>query len=217
MKHFLAVWFAVTSPAWAMLPAWAQAANPPGDRIQSDREFLHFGRHDPAGCRRARQIFGVLVGPGIDAHDFQPAPKDAQSIKNADLIIANGLGFEPRSDRLTEGSAVQGTDSDRQRWNFRAKPVRFSASHFQNFSCLAIRAWGRSMFATLPRRWRATIRIIVMPYRANAQRYIAELEALDQSTRERMAQIDPSSAQGADQSFSLWLLRCCLWHRVYWS
>lgn len=45
-----------------------------------------------------------LVGPDEDAHVFQPRPADAQALRQADLIIANGLGFEPWLERLLASS-----------------------------------------------------------------------------------------------------------------
>jgi zinc/manganese transport system substrate-binding protein len=36
-----------------------------------------------------------LVGPDQDAHTYQPRPADAKHLAEADLVISNGLGFEP--------------------------------------------------------------------------------------------------------------------------
>jgi ABC-type Zn uptake system ZnuABC Zn-binding protein ZnuA len=36
----------------------------------------------------------VLVGPGQDAHTFQPTPDDAAALAGATLVFENGLGFE---------------------------------------------------------------------------------------------------------------------------
>ncbi|MCU0904075.1 MAG: metal ABC transporter substrate-binding protein [Tabrizicola sp.] len=49
----------------------------------------------------------TLVGPDGDAHVFQPAPADAQAVAGADVIVANGLGFEGWMDRLVEASGTQ--------------------------------------------------------------------------------------------------------------
>ncbi|NJS39454.1 MAG: metal ABC transporter substrate-binding protein [Rhodobacteraceae bacterium] len=48
----------------------------------------------------------TLVGPDGDAHVFQPAPADAQAVANAQVIVANGLGFEGWMDRLIEASGT---------------------------------------------------------------------------------------------------------------
>ena len=49
----------------------------------------------------------TLVGPDGDAHVFQPAPADAQAVAGADVIVANGLGFEGWMDRLVEASGTK--------------------------------------------------------------------------------------------------------------
>lgn len=36
----------------------------------------------------------ALMGPGTDPHLYKPTPKDVQALKNADVIIANGLHLE---------------------------------------------------------------------------------------------------------------------------
>ena len=36
----------------------------------------------------------VIVGPGVDPHDFQPSAADAELLRTADLVVANGLGLE---------------------------------------------------------------------------------------------------------------------------
>ncbi|MBM3664843.1 MAG: zinc ABC transporter substrate-binding protein [Actinobacteria bacterium] len=37
----------------------------------------------------------TLVGRDGDAHVFEPTPKDATALEGADVVISNGLGFEP--------------------------------------------------------------------------------------------------------------------------
>jgi hypothetical protein len=46
----------------------------------------------------------TLVGPDGDAHVFQSAPTDAKAVAGADVIVANGLGFEGWMERLVEAS-----------------------------------------------------------------------------------------------------------------
>src|SRR5262245_9732691 len=36
----------------------------------------------------------VLVGPGMDAHTFEPSPADTRALAGAALVFENGLGFE---------------------------------------------------------------------------------------------------------------------------
>ncbi|ONG45128.1 metal ABC transporter substrate-binding protein [Pseudoroseomonas deserti] len=42
----------------------------------------------------------ALVGPDADAHSFSPRPSDVAALREAQLVVRNGLGFEPWLDRL---------------------------------------------------------------------------------------------------------------------
>jgi zinc/manganese transport system substrate-binding protein len=53
-----------------------------------------------------------LVGPDEDAHLFEPSPQNAKDLLKADLIIANGLGFEPWLERLLSSSQARGKRID---------------------------------------------------------------------------------------------------------
>ena len=50
----------------------------------------------------------TLVGPEGDAHVFEPGPRESAALAQADVLIANGLGFETWLDRLTESAGFQG-------------------------------------------------------------------------------------------------------------
>jgi zinc/manganese transport system substrate-binding protein len=50
----------------------------------------------------------TLVGPDGDVHVFEPTPADARAIAGADLVVVNGLGFEPWLDRLVKASGFKG-------------------------------------------------------------------------------------------------------------
>ena len=54
-----------------------------------------------------RVAITTLVGPDGDAHVFQPAPADAEAVAGADVIVANGLGFEGWMERLVEASGTR--------------------------------------------------------------------------------------------------------------
>ena len=49
-----------------------------------------------------------LVGADEDAHVYTPSTADARAVQDADLIIANGLGFEPWLGRLIASSEARG-------------------------------------------------------------------------------------------------------------
>ena len=41
-----------------------------------------------------RLVVDALIPPGLDPHEFQPAPQDAIKIERAQVLIINGLGYE---------------------------------------------------------------------------------------------------------------------------
>lgn len=50
----------------------------------------------------------VLVGPGADAHVFQPSPLHAKLVAQAQVVFANGLGFEGWMQRLLDTAGYKG-------------------------------------------------------------------------------------------------------------
>ncbi len=56
-----------------------------------------------------RVALHTLVGAGGDAHTFDPSPADSVALVEADLIVENGLGFEPWLDDLYSSSGSQAT------------------------------------------------------------------------------------------------------------
>ena len=51
----------------------------------------------------------VLVGPGADAHVYQPTPTQAKTVTKAQVLFSNGLGFEGWMARLLKSANYKGT------------------------------------------------------------------------------------------------------------
>jgi len=51
-----------------------------------------------------RVALTTLVGPGSDAHTYEPIPRDSAALAQADLLFENGLEFETWIDQLYEAS-----------------------------------------------------------------------------------------------------------------
>lgn len=49
----------------------------------------------------------TLVGPGGDAHVYEPKPADAAAVSSADVVLVNGLQFEGFLQRLVEASGTK--------------------------------------------------------------------------------------------------------------
>lgn len=52
----------------------------------------------------------TLVKPGSDAHMYEPSTQDARALAQADVLLANGLNFEPWLPRLKSASGFRGTE-----------------------------------------------------------------------------------------------------------
>lgn len=50
----------------------------------------------------------TLVEAGGDAHVFEPGTRDARAVGDADIVFANGLGFDPWMDRLVTSTGYSG-------------------------------------------------------------------------------------------------------------
>ena len=49
-----------------------------------------------------------IVGPNMDMHEYPLSPQDVARVKDADLLIVNGLSFEPWLARLIQSSEFKG-------------------------------------------------------------------------------------------------------------
>lgn len=55
-----------------------------------------------------RVAVSTLVGPGGDAHVYDPTPADARALSEARVLVINGLGFEGWMQRLVAASGFSG-------------------------------------------------------------------------------------------------------------
>jgi ABC-type Zn uptake system ZnuABC Zn-binding protein ZnuA len=140
----------------------------------------------------------VLIGPGVDAHTFDPAPSDLVTLENAAVVFENGLGLEPWLDRFWESAQPAGT---RVVVSDGIMPLPAGAEEGG--------ASGESEQGAFdPHVWHAVPNAIVMvdtirkaldaadpahaaTYDANAAAYTAELKGLDGWVREQVATLPP--------------------------
>jgi zinc/manganese transport system substrate-binding protein len=131
-----------------------------------------------------RVIVTTLVGPNSDVHVYTPAPADAKKIADAKLVIINGLGLEGWLPRLVQSSGSKativtattnitprrlGSDADPHAWQSVAN-ARIYVTNIRDALVAAEPADAGT-------------------FRANAQAYLAQLDALDRAVREAVAQI----------------------------
>ena len=126
----------------------------------------------------------TLVGPDSDAHVYSPTPADAKKLADARLIFINGLGFEGWLPRLVKSAGSKaavvtatsgiaplklGSDADPHAW----QSVANAKIYVGNIRDALAAADPASAAA----------------FRANAETYLAKLDALDREVREAVARI----------------------------
>jgi zinc/manganese transport system substrate-binding protein len=49
-------------------------------------------------------VTSIITNPNTDPHDYEPTASDARTIATADLVIVNGVGYDPWADKLLAAS-----------------------------------------------------------------------------------------------------------------
>ena len=129
----------------------------------------------------------TIVGPDADAHVYQPSVADARAVAEADVIFVNGLGFETWSDTLISES---GTNAVVHIATEGVTPVEVDGE-------IDPHAWNALTNGMIYVRNIADAMARAVPdhaddFAANAEAYIAKLEALDAETRARLAELPPN-------------------------
>jgi zinc/manganese transport system substrate-binding protein len=137
----------------------------------------------------------TLVGPNGDVHVYTPTTADAEAIRDARLVIVNGLGLEGWLPRLVESS---GSNATTVVATHGIVPRKIAAGE--------ILSRGHGAGSMDPHAWQsvanaeiyvANIRDAMVAadpanaatYRANASAYLAKLQTLDHDVREALAPI----------------------------
>lgn len=136
----------------------------------------------------------TLVGAGEDAHGYQPRPSDARLVKNAGLVVANGLGFDPWLERLARSAGYRGPVILASR---DARTLEMAASGTaHDHPEMDPHAWqdvsqARNYVATLAAALEQADPAGAAEYRNQAARFDAQLLALDQDIRQAIARLPP--------------------------
>ena len=130
----------------------------------------------------------ALVGPNADAHVYTPSPGDAKTVAVARLVVVNGLGFEGWLPRLVKSSggtariavATEGID-----------PLKEPPGGHHSVDP---HAWqsvpnAKIYVENIRRALTGIDPASAETYRANAARYLVQLDALDRDVRAMVAQI----------------------------
>jgi zinc/manganese transport system substrate-binding protein len=138
----------------------------------------------------------TLVGPGGDAHVYTPTPADARNVAAAKLVIVNGLGFEGWMARLVKSAGNKATviTVTKGITPRKEKAAAHGHKHDHGHDDADPHAWQSVANAKI---YVANIRdaLIVADgdgataYRANADAYLAKLDALDREVRDAVAKV----------------------------
>lgn len=117
-KYFWLVWRAknivlalLVSLAFSVSPAWAQ-----GDGASEAAQPVQVVATFSILADMVREVGGeqivltTIVGRNGDAHSFEPTPRDARALGQAQMLVRNGLSFEGWLPRLVEASGFKGVD-----------------------------------------------------------------------------------------------------------
>jgi len=181
------------------LPLLAQAQTPAAAPVRVVASFSILGDWVRA-VGGNRVAVDVLVGPGADAHVFQPSPAHARLVGQAQAVFSIGMGFEGWLARLLKSTAYrgpqvvvsQGIEALREGGQKQAKGHSHGHSHDHG--------------GTDPHAWQSVTQTLVMvgrvadglckadpagcdTYKANAQAYALQLKALDQEIRQAWATV----------------------------
>jgi zinc/manganese transport system substrate-binding protein len=126
----------------------------------------------------------ALVGPDGDAHVYAPTPADAKKVADAKLLVINGLGFEGWLPRLLQASgskapvAVATKGIMPRKMGGHDDPHAWQSVANAKIYVVNIRD---GLIAAAPDQAAA--------FKANADAYLARLEALDREVHEAVAKI----------------------------
>lgn len=136
-----------------------------------------------------RAEVSTLVGPGGDAHTYEPTPQSAALVADARLVFEIGLGFEGWLDKVYQSSGSQAvrhtaTRAIRPRFVGPAGPSAELDPHVWQSPQLAQRMVQEVMDA-----FEAADPAQAALYRARGEAYQVELQALDAEIRAILAEI----------------------------
>src|SRR5919197_4494420 len=54
------------------------------------------------------QVTSVITSPATDPHDYEPTAADARTVAAAQMVIVNGIGYDPWAPKLMAANPVGG-------------------------------------------------------------------------------------------------------------
>jgi zinc/manganese transport system substrate-binding protein len=91
----------------------SSSAGGPGIRVVAAENFWGSIAAQLAGNRASVQ--SIIVNPAQDPHSYEPTAGDARTLATANLVIANGVGYDPWVPRLVSANPIPGHRPDGRR------------------------------------------------------------------------------------------------------
>jgi zinc/manganese transport system substrate-binding protein len=126
----------------------------------------------------------ALVGPDGDAHVYAPTPADAKKVADARLLVVNGFGFEGWMPRLLQASGSKAPIAIATR----GITPRQVGGHEDPHAWQSV-ADARIYVGNIRDALIAVAPDDAAAFKANAEAYLAKLDALDREVREAVAKI----------------------------
>lgn len=125
----------------------------------------------------------TLVGPNEDAHIFEPRPAHAKTVLGSQLVVTNGLGFEPWAAKLIRSAGYHGATVVATQ-GVQARTMKAEHGHGGSHQEADPHAWQNPLNVVVYARNIAAALSRLDPagaaqYQANAKAYAQELQALD--------------------------------------
>jgi zinc/manganese transport system substrate-binding protein/manganese/iron transport system substrate-binding protein len=149
----------------------------------------------------ARQVGGdriqltVLLKPNQDAHDFELAPSQVRAIAGADLVLANGLGLDSFLDKALESSEAEAVVvSDGIVTIEGHEEEEHAGEEEDDHAGQDPHVWfsvanAMTMVENVRDALSAADAANAATYAQNATRYLGELQTLDASIKQQVAQV----------------------------
>jgi zinc/manganese transport system substrate-binding protein len=129
-----------------------------------------------------------LIGPNGDPHVYEPTPADAQALKKADVVFVSGLHLEGWMDRLIAASGYTGLpvvlSTGIKTRSMEEDGQQIVDPHAWNSAANGV-IYVRNIIAALQQADPQNARV----YKANGDRYLAQVQALDIYARSRIQAI----------------------------
>ena len=133
-----------------------------------------------------------LIGPGGDAHAYDPSPADARRLAGAQLVIRNGLDLDDWMERLTRSAGYAGPVIQAARDVTPRMVVQAGATPVADPHAWQDLGNGIRYVHTIAEALASADPAHAAAYHTKADAYAASLAALDREVRDKLATVPPS-------------------------